>query len=73
MGIPDSNEGIPSSYVDSILEFTINEHKRPENVHKASMLLDMENKLPMEVEPIFGEVVRLAEQYKVDIPVSAEE
>jgi len=68
MGIPDSNEGIPSSFVDSVLEFTINEHKRPDNVHKASMLLDMENGLPMEVEPIFGEVVRLAEQYKVDIP-----
>ncbi|KAF8635561.1 hypothetical protein AX15_000211 [Amanita polypyramis BW_CC] len=68
MGIPDSEEGIPSTYVDAILNSTINAQLRPNNVHKPSMMLDMEKGLPMEVEVILGEVVRLAKRYKVDIP-----
>jgi len=34
------------------------------------MLLDAQNGLPIEVEVIVGEVVRLAKQYNVSVPVS---
>jgi 2-dehydropantoate 2-reductase len=34
------------------------------------MLLDLKNGLPIEVEVILGEVVRMAKERGVDIPVS---
>ncbi|KAM6501122.1 hypothetical protein JOM56_004136, partial [Amanita muscaria] len=69
IGIPDSNEGITTSHIEATLKLVISLHERADSVHKPSMMLDVENGLPLEVEPILGEVVRLAEQYKVDIPV----
>ncbi|KIL66020.1 hypothetical protein M378DRAFT_161232 [Amanita muscaria Koide BX008] len=69
IGIPDWNEGITTSHIEATLKLVISLHERADSVHKPSMMLDVENGLPLEVEPILGEVVRLAEQYKVDIPV----
>ena len=69
MGIPDSKDGIPSTHVDGVLQTVIKSNTRPDSFHKYSMLLDMERGIPMEVEVIFGEVVRLAREYEVNIPV----
>ena len=69
IGIPDSDEGITTSHIEANLKSAISLHGQANSAHKPSMLLDMENGLPLEVEPILGEVVRLAEQYNVDIPV----
>lgn len=69
MGIPDSKDGIPSTHVDAILQTVIKSSTRPDSSFKYSMLLDMERGLPLEVEVIFGEVVRLAREHQVNIPV----
>jgi 2-dehydropantoate 2-reductase len=45
-------------------------HVKPESRHKPSMLLDAERGQPIEVEVIFGEVVRMARERKIDMPVS---
>ncbi|KAK2460801.1 hypothetical protein APHAL10511_007271 [Amanita phalloides] len=68
IGIPDSEEGVPSTHVDAVLKFTMDLHTRADSFHKPSMLLDMERNLPLEVEVILGEVVHLAKQHKVDVP-----
>ncbi len=36
--------------------------------YRTSMLLDYQNKLPMEIEAIVGEPLRLAQKYKIDTP-----
>ncbi|EEB92317.1 hypothetical protein MPER_09195, partial [Moniliophthora perniciosa FA553] len=50
------------------LEYVRNNHVDPKNNHAPSMLLDMRQGKPMEVEVILGEVVRLAKRVGVDIP-----
>jgi 2-dehydropantoate 2-reductase len=70
MGFPDSPDGIPSSVVDSTLNFTAALHADPTSVHRPSMLLDAERGRPIEVEVILGEVVRMAKENGVSIPVS---
>ena len=44
----------------------------PLNTHTPSMLLDVQKGLPIEVEVIFGEVVRIARELDVPVPVSLE-
>ena len=39
-------------------------------MHVPSMLLDIEKGLPIEVEVVVGEVVRMAKYRNVDVPVS---
>ncbi|KAF8635597.1 hypothetical protein AX15_000240 [Amanita polypyramis BW_CC] len=68
LGIPDSEEGIPSTYVDTMLNSVINAYVAANSVHKPSMMVDMEKGSPMEVEAILGEVVSLAKKYGIDIP-----
>ena len=46
-------------------------HVVPDSTHKPSMMLDMENNRPIEVEAILGEIVRMARIRGVAIPVSA--
>src|ERR1700683_3324342 len=70
MGFPDSPDGIPSSIVDSTLEYAASLHVLPSSIHRPSMLLDAEKGRPMEVEVILGEVVRMARAKGVSIPVS---
>ncbi len=69
MGFPDTEDGLPSSLVESTVERTRVLHIEPDHSHKPSMMLDAEKGLPIEVEVILGEVVRLAKEYKVDVPV----
>jgi len=68
MGFPDGDDGVPSSLPDRTIDHTASAHRLAESVHRPSMLLDAERGQPIEVEVIFGEVVRLARQFKVDIP-----
>ncbi|KAL0067443.1 hypothetical protein AAF712_005430 [Marasmius tenuissimus] len=68
LGFPDSEDGIPSSVATKFLELTRTNHLNPKNNHVPSMLLDMRNGKPMEIEVILGEVVRLAQRVGVDIP-----
>ncbi|KAG7451683.1 6-phosphogluconate dehydrogenase C-terminal domain-like protein [Guyanagaster necrorhizus] len=68
MGFPDTEDGLPSSLVEGTVERTRVLHIEPDHSHKPSMMLDAEKSLPIEVEVILGEVVRLAKEYKVDIP-----
>jgi 2-dehydropantoate 2-reductase len=51
------------------MEGTRTLHMIPESSHKPSMLLDAEKGQPIEVEVIFGEVVRMARERGVDVPV----
>lgn len=53
-----------------MLENTRNIHAKPDSNHVPSMLLDVERGQPIEVEVILGEVVRMAKERNVDIPVS---
>ncbi|KAJ8596026.1 6-phosphogluconate dehydrogenase C-terminal domain-like protein [Rhizopogon salebrosus TDB-379] len=67
-GYPDNEDGLPSSLVDSIISNTAKLHCDPAHTALPSMLLDLKNGLPIEVEVILGEVVRMAKERGVDIP-----
>ncbi|KZT22266.1 6-phosphogluconate dehydrogenase C-terminal domain-like protein [Neolentinus lepideus HHB14362 ss-1] len=66
MGYDES--ALPASVVESTIANTKRLHVVPENKHRASMLLDIENGRPIEVEAIVGEVVRMAHQKGIDVP-----
>ncbi|KAF9033918.1 6-phosphogluconate dehydrogenase C-terminal domain-like protein [Hymenopellis radicata] len=68
LGFPDSEDGIPASVQDEAIKFTRESHSTPWSFHKPSTLLDCEKDSPMEIEVIWGSVVRLATERKVDIP-----
>lgn len=68
MGFPNSQEGIPSSYSDDFMALTKSQYENPLNTHTPSMLLDAQKGLPIEVEVIFGEVVRLAREFNAPVP-----
>jgi len=68
LGFPDSEDGIPSTLPDTVIEHTRRLNALPESVHKPSMLVDIENGQPIEVEVILGEVVRMAIERAVAIP-----
>jgi 2-dehydropantoate 2-reductase len=70
LGFSDSPSGLPSSTVEVAIENTRVIHITPHSSHKPSMLLDVERGQPIEVEVIFGEIVRMARERKVDVPVS---
>lgn len=44
-------------------------YANPLTKHNPSTLLDIQADVPIEIEVIWGEVVRMAEERKVDIPV----
>ena len=68
----DVNDYLPSSAVEETVENTAVIHRRPDSNHVPSMLLDLKNGRPMEIEVVVGEVVRVAKEKGVDIPVSLE-
>lgn len=70
MGFPDSADGLSSSCSEETLQFAKDIHIDPLDTHTLSMLLDVQKGLPIEVEVIFGEVVRLAREFNVSVPVS---
>lgn len=69
MGFPDTEDGLPADQARRTIENTKKLHVQPDSAHVPSMALDAWNGYPIEVEVIVGEVVRLAKEYKVDIPV----
>ncbi|KAG6860410.1 hypothetical protein C0995_011481 [Termitomyces sp. Mi166 len=68
IGYPDSRDGIPSTLPDEVIENTRKLHVSPESSHKPSMMMDAEKDQPIEVEVIFGTVVRLARERGVPVP-----
>jgi 2-dehydropantoate 2-reductase len=68
LGYPDNEDGLPSSLVDSTISRTAELHRDPAHTALPSMLLDAQNGLPIEVEVILGEVVRMAKEAGVDVP-----
>jgi len=68
MGFPDSEDGLSSSYSEEAVKSTKVLHVDPSSAHTPSMLLDAQKGLPIEVEVIFGEVVRLAQEFNVPVP-----
>lgn len=69
LGFPDSEDGLPSSLVDTTIENTKKIQSAPDMKHIPSMLLDAQKGLPIEVEVIVGEVVRMARERGVSVPV----
>ncbi|KAG8696969.1 hypothetical protein FRC09_008169 [Ceratobasidium sp. 395] len=65
-----SEEAVPSSLVEQTIEDTGSLHRpgKP-STHKPSMLVDIETKRPLEVEAIFGEVVRVGRERGLNIPI----
>ena len=70
LGYPDDKDGIPSLLPDLVIERTRAIHVQPNSSHKPSMALDAERGQPLEVEVILGEVVRMARDVGIDVPVS---
>ncbi|KAJ3716473.1 6-phosphogluconate dehydrogenase [Lentinula raphanica] len=68
LGFPDSEDGLPSSTVETTITNTASLHVSPESTHVPSMLLDARKGQPIEVEVIFGEVVRMAKERNVPVP-----
>lgn len=69
---PSDVEGEPDFEQDiamSTLTSTAKLNSRPQSTHRASMLADIENGRPMEIEVVLGECVRMARARRVDIPV----
>lgn len=69
LGYPDTEDGLPSSLVDKVLEGVREIHAKPECTHVPSMLLDAQKNQPIEVEVIVGEIIRMAKEKGVDVPV----
>ncbi|KIJ63666.1 hypothetical protein HYDPIDRAFT_92387 [Hydnomerulius pinastri MD-312] len=68
MGFPDEESGLPSSLAEKTISSTAALHRDPEHNTLPSMLLDARNATPIEVEVIFGEVVRMAREKNVPVP-----
>jgi len=68
LGFPDSDDGLPSSIVESTIANTAALHNHPGSNHVPSMLLDARKGQPIEVEVILGEVVRMAKDRGVPVP-----
>ncbi|TRM67782.1 hypothetical protein BD626DRAFT_479824 [Schizophyllum amplum] len=69
LGFPDSAvDGIPSSCVVDAVEHARNTHNDASATHVASTLLDIEKGYPIEVEVIWGGIVRAARERQVDMP-----
>jgi len=70
LGPPDTSDGLPSSTVKTVPDTTQLMNSKASSTHVPSMLVDAERGQPIEVEVILGEVVRMAREFNVDIPVS---
>ncbi|KAI5893527.1 6-phosphogluconate dehydrogenase C-terminal domain-like protein [Schizophyllum commune H4-8] len=68
LGFPDGPDGIPSSMVEEAMQSTREAHATPEAAHIPSTLLDIEKGRPIEVEVIWGELIRTARARGVDMP-----
>ncbi|KAI0321510.1 ketopantoate reductase PanE/ApbA C terminal-domain-containing protein [Amylostereum chailletii] len=67
LGFPQG-ESISPKFIETTFANTAARHRKPDNGLMPSMLVDVLAGRPIEVEVIFGEVVRLARSYGVDTP-----
>ncbi|KAI0652932.1 6-phosphogluconate dehydrogenase C-terminal domain-like protein [Cubamyces menziesii] len=68
---PDDARGIPGldpDVVQKTLANTSRLHAKPDSVHVPSMLVDVQQERPMEVEHVVGEVVRMGRRASVSLP-----
>ncbi|KAI0324211.1 6-phosphogluconate dehydrogenase C-terminal domain-like protein [Cubamyces sp. BRFM 1775] len=68
---PDEARGVPGldpDVVQKTLANTARLHARPDSVHVPSMLVDVQQGRPMEVEHVVGEVVRMGRRAGVNLP-----
>lgn len=63
---------IPTAAIDASISETALINKRPGHRHKPSMLLDLEQHQPLELDVILGDVIRRARVLHVDIPVECD-
>jgi len=66
----DTEDGLPTSTVTNTFANTMSIYVKAGSTHVPSMLLDAERGQLIEVEVILGEVVRMAQEWQVDMPVS---
>ncbi|EMD37093.1 hypothetical protein CERSUDRAFT_114993 [Gelatoporia subvermispora B] len=64
----EAGPGLDPDIVQRTLRNTANIHARPDAMHRASMLVDIEKGRPMEVEVVLGEVVRMAKEKGIAVP-----
>ena len=62
--------GLDADIVTRTLQNTARLHCVPESAHRPSMLVDVENGRPMELDVVVGEVVRLGRAHGIAMPVS---
>ena len=60
---------LPPSAMDT-LERTRKWHQDPDETFRPSILIDVENARPMELEVVLGQVVKAAREHHVHVPVS---
>ena len=68
---PESVDGLPATWAADALEMTRKGQSTPQAAHRPSTMVDIEHGDPIEVEVIWGEVIRLAKERGVPMPVSA--
>ncbi|KAI5826585.1 6-phosphogluconate dehydrogenase C-terminal domain-like protein [Schizophyllum commune Tattone D] len=65
---PDSVDGLPATWAADALEMTRKGQSTPQAAHRPSTMVDIEHGDPIEVEVIWGEVIRLAKERGVPMP-----
>ncbi|KAF5325540.1 hypothetical protein D9619_009859 [Psilocybe cf. subviscida] len=68
LGFPDTPEGLPSSAIRGAVDGMRALYSKPDSNHVNSMLLDLRQGKPLEVEVIVGEVVRMGKARNVPVP-----
>ncbi|KIY73946.1 6-phosphogluconate dehydrogenase C-terminal domain-like protein [Cylindrobasidium torrendii FP15055 ss-10] len=68
LGFPDSKDGILASAPDDLVQLARDTYTPPSSFHIASTLVDLLKGQPMEIEVIWGSVVRLAKERGVQMP-----
>ena len=68
----ENDPGLDPNIAINLLKSTSEANGQTESNHKASMLLDLEQGRPMELDVVVGEVVRLSRKNGISMPVSAD-
>ena len=68
----ENDPGLDPNSAINLLKSTSEHNGQTESNHKASMLLDIEQGRPMELDVVVGEVVRLGRKNGIAMPVSAD-
>ncbi|KAL1743739.1 hypothetical protein HDZ31DRAFT_83189 [Schizophyllum fasciatum] len=68
LGLTDGADGIPPDTGEEIMQLVKVNHSVPTATHKLSTLLDIEKGYPIEVEVIWGELIRTARARGINMP-----